>query len=317
VGQRCAHRNTVLSAGTVEGENIRCYYHGWLFGPDGRCLEQPAEPKPFCDKVGIAAYPVCEQLDLVFVFLGDGEPPPLPRWPEFENDSVSSIATLPCNYFQSAENIMDDVHVAFIHRDLRELSGSPRGKLPKVEASETPFGMTARFRTADRTERNHWLMPNICSLGYDLQSARNTARRFRARTLFWYVPVDDQSHLHVMVTVPGSPFLRNVMLAENAKPHDVAQQIIDVLEGRSNAHRGAAGGQPKIPDLVRTQDGVAIVGQGAIADRSREHLGASDAAIVLLRRIWRRELRRLSRGETLTSYVRPADLLELLAPVQA
>ncbi len=316
VAHRCPHRSTVLSTGYVRGESISCYYHGWRFDHDGRCLEQPAEPKPFCHKISIAAYPVREQLGLVFVYLGEGEAPPLPGWPEFEKNSVTSIAPLPCNYFQSAENIMDDVHVAFTHRTLAELSGSTRGdEHPRVKAEETAFGLTASFEARDRTERNHWLMPNICCVGYDLVFPRpgKDDLKFRARTLFWYVPVDDESHLHVMVTAPGSALLCAQMRAELETPHSVAQQIQDVLDGRSQAHRGGVGGQGKVPNLVRTQDGVAVVGQGAIVDRSQEHLGASDAGIVMLRRLWKRELKKLSQGEALTSYLRPDNLLDLLA----
>ena len=38
---RCMHRGTSLFYGKVEDEGIRCCYHGWLFGVDGRCLDQP------------------------------------------------------------------------------------------------------------------------------------------------------------------------------------------------------------------------------------------------------------------------------------
>src|SRR3569833_2668645 len=209
VAHRCPHRNTILATGYVIGESISCYYHGWRFDHDGRCLEQPAEPKPFCAKVGIAAYPVREQLGLIFVYLGEGQPPPLPQWPEFETNSVTSIAQIPCNYFQNAKNNKDDVHVAFTHRTLGELSGSSRGSYPRVEAEETAYGLVASFHADDKTERNHWIMPNICTVGYDLLFPRKGKEdlRFRARTLFWYVPVDDESHLHVMVTVPGSALL--------------------------------------------------------------------------------------------------------------
>src|SRR5262245_26704270 len=51
VAFRCAHRGTQLSTGWVEGDNLRCFYHGWLYGPDGQCIEQPAEPEPFCQKI--------------------------------------------------------------------------------------------------------------------------------------------------------------------------------------------------------------------------------------------------------------------------
>src|SRR6266545_6845813 len=43
VAFRCAHRGTQLSTGWVEGENIRCRYHGWMYDAGGQCLQQPAE----------------------------------------------------------------------------------------------------------------------------------------------------------------------------------------------------------------------------------------------------------------------------------
>jgi 5,5'-dehydrodivanillate O-demethylase len=36
---RCAHRLTMLSLGCVEGDSLRCMFHGWKFGPDGRCVD--------------------------------------------------------------------------------------------------------------------------------------------------------------------------------------------------------------------------------------------------------------------------------------
>lgn len=43
VDHHCPHRGTQLSAGYVEGEAIRCVYHGWKFGGGGACLERPGE----------------------------------------------------------------------------------------------------------------------------------------------------------------------------------------------------------------------------------------------------------------------------------
>jgi 5,5'-dehydrodivanillate O-demethylase len=60
--------------------------------------------------------------------------------------------------------------------------------------------------------------------------------------------------------------------------------------------------------MVRLQDGVTIVGQGAIADRSREWLGAIDAGVVLLRRLWRRELSRSASDARAREFLRPALL---------
>jgi len=39
---RCPHRWAPLSAGRIEGTQLRCGYHGWCFGPDGAAVEIPA-----------------------------------------------------------------------------------------------------------------------------------------------------------------------------------------------------------------------------------------------------------------------------------
>src|SRR5262245_51834460 len=108
VGPRCPHRLTQLSTGWVEADSIRCFYHGWRFEHDGRCVQQPGERAPFCQKITLAAYPTVEYLGFVFAYFGEGTPPPLTKWPEFEHPTQTpNVAMLPCNYFQSAENIMD------------------------------------------------------------------------------------------------------------------------------------------------------------------------------------------------------------------
>ncbi|RJL13090.1 Rieske (2Fe-2S) protein [Paracoccus siganidrum] len=41
---RCPHRGMRLSLGFVEGEQLRCIYHGWGYAPDGQCRQIPAHP---------------------------------------------------------------------------------------------------------------------------------------------------------------------------------------------------------------------------------------------------------------------------------
>ena len=53
VDARCAHRGMHLAPGWVHGDTIRCFYHGWVYDGTGQCVEQPAEPQPFCDKIRI------------------------------------------------------------------------------------------------------------------------------------------------------------------------------------------------------------------------------------------------------------------------
>src|SRR6185369_11069152 len=68
----------------VEGDALRCFYHGWKFESDGRCSEQPADESKFCDRVSIRSWPVKEHLGLIFAYLGDGSLPEFPTYPEFE-----------------------------------------------------------------------------------------------------------------------------------------------------------------------------------------------------------------------------------------
>jgi 5,5'-dehydrodivanillate O-demethylase len=67
------------------------------------------------------------------------------------------------------------------------------------------------------------------------------------------------------------------------------------------------------PDLAIVQDIAVQAGQGRIADRSRERLGRSDAAIILWRRILARELRSIAEGRPGKRWaVAPADVVPTL-----
>ena len=103
VGHRCAHRGAQLSAGWVEEDSIRCFYHGWKYDGSGQCVEQPAEPEPFARKIRIPAYPVREHIGLIFAYLGEGEPPHFTRYPKFESPEVSLDVTL---YYSDIRNLL-------------------------------------------------------------------------------------------------------------------------------------------------------------------------------------------------------------------
>jgi 5,5'-dehydrodivanillate O-demethylase len=59
---------------------------------------------------------------------------------------------------------------------------------------------------------------------------------------------------------------------------------------------------------VTIQDHVAQQGQGVIADRDRERLGRSDVAVILLRKLWARELQALAEGRPLKEWTRTERL---------
>jgi 5,5'-dehydrodivanillate O-demethylase len=75
---RCPHRQSTLAVGWVEGDCIRCRFHGWKFASSGQCVDQPAEKESFAEKVRIRSCPTEEYLGLIFVYFGPGDPPLYP-----------------------------------------------------------------------------------------------------------------------------------------------------------------------------------------------------------------------------------------------
>jgi len=303
VAFRCAHRGTQLSTGWVEGDHLRCFYHGWMYDGTGQCIEQPAEPQPFCDRIRIKSYPVEEDLGLIFAFLGDGDPPPLPRYPDFHAEGVLTTSTYvrDCNYFNSIENGVDPAHLAFVHRR-SGFSDNGLRDVPLVSGEETSYGVVCRAQRPGQPARlTHHSMPNILHI----KSSPDEIGGPWSDALAWRVPIDDESHVSFNVNLMH-------VTGEEAKRYEERQRAREQggpPPANDLAARILAGGmhvddlgQP--PYIVGVQDTVAQAGQGAIADRVHEHAGRSDAAVLLLRSIWRRELRALAGGGPLTQWAR-------------
>ncbi len=300
ITNECPHRLTRLHIGWIEGETIRCRYHGWRFDKSGQCVEQPAEPKPFCDRVRkLASYPTHEAHGLVFAYLGEGEVPAFRPLPGLEDGAregwtvSASAEMIPCNYFQSAENIMDDVHVNFAHRD-HLVNTAARPFVPtKTWGEETPFGLTQFQERGEHPDKIHFIMPNQCFLAHQLHTTRDD-KPFWFKALFWYVPIDDESHFHFLIMV------YHTKRRERPEATPIHEEIEAILSGRKTWEDVA-----RHPNIIRIQDGVSICGQGKVEDRSREQLGRSDAAVVMLRRMWRRELQLLAAGQAVTQFGTP------------
>lgn len=67
---RCAHRQVPLSLGVVEGETLKCGYHGWRYASSGTCVDVPYLGREKLPN-GVRSYPACEVDGLIFVFPGD------------------------------------------------------------------------------------------------------------------------------------------------------------------------------------------------------------------------------------------------------
>jgi 5,5'-dehydrodivanillate O-demethylase oxygenase subunit len=306
----CPHRAARLAAGWVEGDAIRCFYHGWKFGADGQCIEQPPEESSFCAKVAIRSYPVRQYLGLVFAYLGEGEPPEFPLYPQFERFAglveVDSYFR-PCNYFQNLENALDMSHVAFVHRD-NMASFARIGLGRQLQAAESEWGATYTFTRDDgKTRVQQFGMPNI----FYMTALPNDPDIGWQESLFWWVPIDDDRHMQfsihrVPATGQAAQRIRDRRQQRRARI-DLAHQEVcrQVLTGKI-ALRDV---DPERVDMVRLQDDIAQIGQGRIAKPERERLGRADIGVVTLRRLWRRELGELASGGALKRWVRRPELV--------
>jgi 5,5'-dehydrodivanillate O-demethylase len=313
VQPRCAHRGAKLSIGWVEGNDIKCAYHGWAYdGDSGQCTRQPAEPRPFCEKVRIRTYPVQEYLGLVFAYLGEGEPPVLTRSPEFESDRFVSALTIdvwPANYWTQLENSIDYAHTEFLHWHFHF-------KTPKeVNVDETEYGIRV-FVPGLSEELNYDSMYVVMPNTHEWAAPPTTfdpSLGTYARS--WRIPVDDESHIRFDYRIfpfvkRDDPALMHKMEARTNVPIGTAAGFANqVLEGKLDfatlkENPGLVGTQ-----LTNVQDCAVMSSMYPMATREHEEiLGQTDLAIALLRRLWKQELTAFAAGEKTRAWKRPASL---------
>lgn len=318
---RCPHRGTQLSIGRVEDDSIRCHYHGWKFEGSGECVEQPGEDESFAKKVKIRSYPTREYLGFIFVYFGEGRPPEFRRYPDFEREGVLKVGTpefWPCNYFQRCENGINGAHVAFTHHESANRANRA-GMLThrSTSAEETEYGVREKQTISGQPNRYvHFHMPNVNqprSEGRVEGSLKDAAKLWVDR-LFWYVPVDDEHCVTFVLDylpLTGKAARDYQKRQEKAKaamtvsPNELAG---DILKGKARIKNIDKGTSTYY--LFWVEDYLSLVGQGAIADRSNERLGRTDVAIILLRKIWERELKKLAAGRPLKKWKTPAGLAD-------
>jgi 5,5'-dehydrodivanillate O-demethylase len=310
VDARCPHRGAQLSAGWVDGDSLRCFYHGWRFGSDGACLEQPAEGSSFCDKVAIGSYPARDYLGLVFAFLGDGTAPEFPSYPEFERSAgfieVDSYFRA-CNAFQNLENALDMSHVEFVHHD-NTASFTGIGSGLQLEANESAWGVTYRYTRPDGAVRvQQFGMPNV----FYMTALPTDAEIGWQESLFWWVPIDDTKHvqfsLHRVPAIGAAAVSIRARRERRRSTIDLAHQ--DLCDRILAGELRLGDVDTERVDLVRLQDDIAQVGQGRIADRDRERLGRGDVGVIAIRKLWHRELTALERDAPRTAWQRAAHIV--------
>jgi 5,5'-dehydrodivanillate O-demethylase len=302
VDRHCSHRRADLAYGWVEQSGIRCSYHGWLFDERGQCVEQPyedtANPRPAKAGCGIAAYPVRELAGLLWAYMGPAPAPELPifepfTWPNGFREIV--LADVPCNWFQCQENSIDPVHFEWMHDNLsNRLRGdaTSASKHLKVKFEEFEHGFVyKRVREGQPEEDRNWtvgrvaLWPNGFYLG----------RHFE-----WRVPVDDENTLSVAWFFMRVPKGREPYVQANVPTW-------------KSPIKDAAGRW--ITSHVMNQDFVGWIGQGTIADRTRENLRSSDVGITMMRQRFFAEIEAVREGRDPKGIIRdPARAQSIAMP---
>ena len=291
VAEKCCHRGVSLYYGFVEDDGLRCAYHGWKFDPRGHCLEQPFESEEagFKDRVRQTAYPVVKRAGMLFAYMGPAEKQPLlPKWDilmrEDGKRSIDDCEILRCNWLQAMENSVDPAHTYYLHSHTLKVKGDPDHvpyhyrHLSKMDfelvSTPTWAGIQKQriFAGEDKpVESPHPLIfPNLLfvpvRIGYSLH--------FRT-------PIDD--HNTQVYQFRFSP---------NQKPEDgKASEEVPVVHVRTTDESG----EFHMNDFA-SQDHMAWETQGAIADRSKEHLGETDRGVIMFRKMLREQIQAVQKG---------------------
>ncbi len=319
VEPHCPHRGANLFFGRCEDGGIRCAYHGWKFDRAGQCLEATTLPRDakydaVVPRLGLHACAVEEVGGIVWAYLGPpAERPALPHFELFDMAPEQfhvSKKLQECNWAQSCEGALDTAHFSFLHMSINEdeqLGHSMR----QSEASASGDANRLRWLRADPT-------PQFSILPHEAGLVLGAARRADGDDLYWrisqfllpnhalapstfpgenyhgqcWVPIDDVScWIYCYTWNPQRPIAdderaryragHTIHATTDAQHVPIRRRANDYLIDRDDQKRrsytGIAG--------VSEQDQMIQDSQGFIVDRTREHLGPTDAGIVRFRRV--------------------------------
>lgn len=307
VGEHCPHRLTQLKYGYPDVLGLRCCYHGWMFGPSGQCLDMPLEPPQsgLKDKIQIKAYPVKEMGGLAWAYMGPKPTPLLAPWDLFVIPNAIrqiGIMELPCNWLQAHENTGDPTHSALLHGYYFKYLLNKKQKGKQLGAERPQQALEARMQLGVGIE-SLWVKPTQYGIRKGIKYAKalgaardytsehstvifpfftQTGGRQQVRQEFQIrVPIDDTNTYHINygcflaingITIPEQkvvPWYRVPLYDEEGQP------VLDSILG---------------------QDAHAWIAQGPVTDRTREHLGRTDAPIVFIRKQFEEQLRVVEQG---------------------
>lgn len=160
---RCCHRFAPLSRGRLEGDDIRCMYHGIKFACDGRCVEIPAQDM-IPDGMRVRTYPVVEKDRWMWVWMGDPARADTALIPDalHHEDPAWIIGTgeltYDANYQLIHDNLLDLTHLSFVHANTLG-RGSPAWGTTRPAVTPIDRGVRVSRWLPDRGSSPYVRMP--------------------------------------------------------------------------------------------------------------------------------------------------------------
>jgi phthalate 4,5-dioxygenase len=275
----------------------------------------PSEPPTsnFKHKIRATAYPTRERGGLIWGYLGP--PETIGDFPAFEwldlppSHLYASRWQTECNFVQAMEGEMDTSHVGFLHsrvdrlaEDKMQLTGAffHEDRAPKFHIERTAYGMVAAGRRDVEGDKSFWRMNQLLLPFYSMiPPVPGNALLTRA-----WVPRDDETSWVVCISYRPDRPLDNDELARWREGTNTHREVVpgttrprvhrdeDYLQDRRLQRTQSFSGI----EGVRNQDACVTESQGAIVDRTREHLGTSDAAVIQMRKLLMEGARQLTSG---------------------
>jgi phthalate 4,5-dioxygenase len=323
IDERCPHRLASLVIGRNEDCGLTCIYHGWKFDVDGACVDMPTEPEGygFKHRMKVTAYPTREAGGMVWTYMGPPElQPPFPAF-RFNTQPAGQVGIVKIgirtNFLQTVEGAIDSAHSWFLHRgssrDWEKRFSVSRDHSPKLEAEDTAYGFryAAIRKPIENAETTKYVRVTLFAAPCIAFIPPPLNPDLPAHTQI-FVPVDDENTMlfdvfHSQNGTPVDPVqLRSSLNAERGPDLDDTYFRHARSENLWNQDRAAMknGSWTGIKGF-QNQDIAAQESMGPIVDRSQEHLGTSDVAVIRMRRRMLELLRRLEAGEPLIGQDEP------------
>lgn len=303
VDEACPHRGASLALARNERGSLQCIYHGWKFDVSGRLLEAPCEGanprlQAFLDSVSLAAYPVREAGGMIWVYLGKRiTPPPFPLF-EFNTLPAAHVhtrrAVLDYNWLQGLEAHLDAAHLGVLHSSTvvgggsndRDVDLAVKNLSPKMEMDDTAYGMR---EAALRDMPDGFVYARMRQLILPCFTMVPTApgSPLSGRAI---VPIDDEHtaewYFIYRIEAPVTEAeIHRLWKGSASDPGNFAANLGNADQMWNQDRKAMREGHwTGLTRNVPFEDFIVSASMGVRTDRSREHLGMSDAVLVHARK---------------------------------